>query len=415
MASKRARVVSDSDSDSDSGSGSGSDAVKVPPQETDKGWRPRMSVSWDDLVKPLVKLMPSGHHRGVPPIKDLGKPFPGGTNVRMFVTVPVFSALLRGYYTDVLSGFDVDGKSFIGWIDLWQWYNLDAARLWLATPVRDPAHPRVFTSHDYDHWMRKTWTFQDVLLQFNNSTWLVNMAAAVKAGVGLGTFDTPEQFSRFVQPFTVEDGALGMDIGDVKNPAYLRKVLDVVLTAPVDRLHWEQTDFKTFKPEKRHKWAVPTMIWFQKQLENRLEIQQAIAAATQYAKAEAEAKAKAEVLGAVATATETVVAAAGSGSGSGSAVDEVGAANVAKHKATIKAKMQGLLHIAPNWKHAIEDSDFSPANAQRLASALTTLEHVFNKVVEGWHRGVDLPEAETKMATAAAMHDLLDAMRYKAF
>jgi hypothetical protein len=376
-----------------------------------------MSVSWDDLVIPLVRCIPEAAFRGTGlRLKDLGTPFPGGTNVSRYMIVPVFNNLLRGNYLDVLSGFDVRGESFIGWMKKWPHNAEDAARLWLAAPVRDPKQPRVFTSHDYDHWMRTTFTLKSVLFEFTNNTWPTNMAAAVKAGVCLGTPDTPEWFAGFVQPFGVED-IFGGNMKVIKTPEFLRKVLEVVLTAPIHRLHWEFVDFKTFKPQDRHVWAVPTMIWFQKQL----EIKQAIAAAAQDTEATAAAGAGAAVA-TPAPAGSSVVTAAPAGSSVKKSVVAKADAEAAKSArvpadvhATIKTKIQGLVNIAPNLRAVMEDPDMKPDSAKKLAAALTTLERVFSTVVEGWHRPTSLPEAQTKQAVTNAMHSLLDVLRFKPF
>ena len=262
-----------SDDEEKTGSSSSSDDEpsphKLPNQELGKGWRPRMSQTWEEIVEAVVKVVrPRSVDIGGWDLRKIGKDFPGGSNTRMFVNEAVLAHLLNTRLRDVMHGFDENGRSFIGFMCMdWPWYAKDAAMLWLSTGCESPV-PRVFTSHDYDDWTRRTWTLKSTLIVFTRGRQLVlGMRASVKAGVHLGTPEFPEEFSRFVHPFVVEDVETSVP---PCSRQHLRDVLDVVLTAPVDHLHWKFEDFDKFVPEDRHKWAVPVMRWFQEELKKKL-------------------------------------------------------------------------------------------------------------------------------------------------
>ena len=243
---KRHRVV---ESDPEDGSGSASDAeVATPDQEP--GWPPRLRHTWDVIVAAAVqKVKPFPCTVGGWKLRDLGKPFPGGTNVRMFLSDGVVAELLRTRLHDVLHGFDAAGVSFCGFFEQWPAYAQDAAARWLHAHSHASA-PRVFTSHDYGHRLRRTWTLRDVLATFVDcGQWAAHVRAAVRAGVSLGLPSRKETQRGLLRPFARN-----------RSPELLRAVLAAVLEAPPAQLHW---DFEVPFPTEETAWAAPVFDWFQ--------------------------------------------------------------------------------------------------------------------------------------------------------
>ena len=203
------------------------------------------------------------------------KPYPVLDCVNKFVDMAVFKALLREHEEAVMFGFDSNGRSFIGWMFRWDWFQIDVARAWLTHHPRDATAPRVFTFFDHETWLQSTFSAISVLRTFSVDRCVDMMKAAIRAGVALGTPGAKEEFCMFVQPFVVDD--IESSVKPCSVP-HLRAVLAEVLKAPVGRLHWEFVNFATFTPEDRHLWAVDTVKWFQRELKAKF-VADAIAAA----------------------------------------------------------------------------------------------------------------------------------------
>jgi hypothetical protein len=214
-----------------------------------------LTHTWDVIVAAAVqKIRP--YSVGSWKMRDLGKPYPGGTNVRMFLCGGVVAELLRTRHHEVLHAFDANGVSFCGFFETWQPYALDAAELWLAA-VSHASAPRVFTSHDYRHRLRRTWTLRDVMSTFpDTGKWVAQTRVAVRAGVTFGTPTRKETRTRLLKLFAREP-----------RPELLAGVLGEVLAAPLANVHW---DFEVPFPEEAHAWAAPVFDWFSAQLKARL-------------------------------------------------------------------------------------------------------------------------------------------------
>ncbi len=237
------------------------------------GFRPRMDVTWEDAVKLLVAESGETFDTVGLSFRDLGKVERGVSNTPLFVNTVVFKMLLIRHRDDVLHGFDKDGLSFIGWIGCWDWRTGHAERLWLEASVRVPGTPRVFTTHDHAHWRRKTWTLENVLEDYSRKDFEEHIALAIKAGVSFGAPDGPVRFDHWLYAFETEDVT-----GRVpkNSEPLLRRIMTLVLTMHPTQLHWAHVNFRETVFEKEHVWAVPTLRWFQGQL----DVKQALHAAS---------------------------------------------------------------------------------------------------------------------------------------
>jgi hypothetical protein len=286
-AGKRSRVAnssesetSDSDSDSDTpdtdseseSESESEDRARVPRQERDKGWLPRLAQTWEAIVEAAVRVVRPPVSKTRQLVEHLDRPTRRDRLVmHHFVEDRVMAYLLKARLHDVLFSFDARGLSFAGFMETWEPHAQGACKQWLQARL-PAAVPRVFVSHDYRHRRRRTWTLRDVLHTLNSCDWVENTRAAVLAGVHLGTPERPECLKSFLGPFAKK----GHDSGEAApSPELLRRVLGQVLVGHVDTLHWV---FETEGSWGVHAWAMPTVVWFQQELK-RKDIADAIAAA----------------------------------------------------------------------------------------------------------------------------------------
>ena len=241
-----------------------------------------MKETWFQVVKPVALANPSLYFGVWGPTEDKFRKHGDGEfyfdsyGIRKYVTETVLDVLLAERLKDVLCGFDANGQSFIGWI-INAWRTKDVAWMWLRALSRVTDTPCVFAMNDHipeAGWVDHPFTAHTVLITFQAESWVPAMRTAISGGVSLGTPDSPETLKCFLRPFRFAMTGLRKRYCDAE---LLREVLQEVLKAPAERLHWTFVDLKPFKSDPKYTWAVKTMKWFQLRLEIKLEVANEVA------------------------------------------------------------------------------------------------------------------------------------------